>query len=274
MNNIPKKAYFYWGNRILPYLRFMTLKSFRMFNPDWEMYLYVPDTLCSDTPWKTNENKTKYVGENYLSDVSDLDIDIIIVTAQDLNVPDNTPEVIKSDMLRMQLLANTGGLWSDMDILYYKGVDTLDLPENCTDYFCYHPFSGDSKHFHSIGFLMSCGDSQIFKTLAQKAKSKLNRNCYQAIGSILYNQEVNMDETNFGNIPINCVYPCHRGSKIFTMSARIFEYNFLTENTIGIHWYAGHTTSGRHENIMQLSDQYSHDNIISHILKQLEAHGS
>ena len=36
---IDKKIYFYWGNQPMSFLRYMTLISFNIFNPEWKMIL-------------------------------------------------------------------------------------------------------------------------------------------------------------------------------------------------------------------------------------------
>ena len=45
---IPKIAHFYWGNEILPFLRYITIYSFSILNPDWEIKLYLPTKISKE----------------------------------------------------------------------------------------------------------------------------------------------------------------------------------------------------------------------------------
>ena len=42
LERIPRVAHFYWGHDYMPWVRWLTLKTFRHHNPDWGMVLWQP----------------------------------------------------------------------------------------------------------------------------------------------------------------------------------------------------------------------------------------
>ena len=66
MKKIPKKAHFYWGGERLSFLRWMTLKSFRIFNPDWEIILHRPTIpFHLHKTWTSPQQGEAFIGNNY-----------------------------------------------------------------------------------------------------------------------------------------------------------------------------------------------------------------
>ncbi len=66
----------------MSWLRYMTIYSFAKFNPDWKIILTLDNNSMKDSPWISNESTNQdffaYDGENYLDNLSELDIDIRI----------------------------------------------------------------------------------------------------------------------------------------------------------------------------------------------------
>ena len=101
MKNIPKTAYFYWGAEIFPYLRYMSLYSFKKFNPEWEVTLLVPSKLNKTQTWNTHENKCEINTEDYLHRLDECGIDVCEFDMQSIGFSNDLPEVIKSDIIRL-----------------------------------------------------------------------------------------------------------------------------------------------------------------------------
>jgi hypothetical protein len=273
MNKIPKIAYFYWGAPVLPYLRYMCLKSFIQYNPDWQVILIVPAELTTGVTWGTHENEEPINTTDYMDRLQDLNIDVRPFSMEPIGFSDDLPEVVKSDLIRLYLLSTTGGLWSDNDILYIKPLSNTLQETNCTSYFCYRrggvtqddtPKNGCL--YHSIGFLMSEPEGLEFKNLFAGAANIINTELYQSVGSPYYGQMVNMDNPNIFNIDINMVYPSRAPQSMFESPAghHIYEIRNLT---IGWHWYGGHPTAGKFQNLMTETTYPKYDNVISHCLR-------
>ena len=69
--NIPKIAHFYWHGGMLSWLRYLTLKTFQIQNPDWELRCYFPKIEhTGDTNWEAHsKERTGVTGKNYLDEI-------------------------------------------------------------------------------------------------------------------------------------------------------------------------------------------------------------
>lgn len=275
MRKIPKLAYFYWGAPILPYLRYMGLYSFKKFNPDWKVTLFTPAELNTEITWQTHENEEPLDTEDYTDRLGDIDIGVQKFDMGTIGYTNAMPEVVKSDILRLYLLKTTGGFWSDLDILYFRSIEHTLKPTDCQAYFCYRrggvtqddtPKNGPL--YHSIGFLMGEPGCTQFDQLFNNARSVMDTGAYQSVGSPYYRVMIDMQNPAIFNIDINMVYPSRAPQSMFESPTahHIYEIRNLT---IGWHWYAGHPTAGRYQNLMTESTYKNFDNIISHVLGRI-----
>ena len=124
---VPKILHVYWGGNPLNYLRFMTVKTFMKNNPDWEIRFYYPLQPNSNVTWGTGENKVFREHKDYLPELMNLPITKIPVDFTKYGFDNNMPEVHKSDFIRLEQLSTVGGIWSDMDILYFNSMESLYL---------------------------------------------------------------------------------------------------------------------------------------------------
>lgn len=257
MLRIPKIAYFYWGGKVLPYLRYLSVYSFKKYNPDWKIKLYVPEKAYGKMSWTSNEQKYTVETNDAFDLLKDVDIEI---------VPHNNEisEVIKSDLLRWHLLSVYGGLWSDMDIIYFKPVSAA-FSEN-DKYDTYVCWSKEQK-LHSIGFLMSAPGSETYALVNQLSKERFNPKNYQSVGNSLLHEVVG-DRVNIGsvaNIPMHVVYPVTR---IDTICNRHYSevLPLFSDSTIGLHWYAGHHMLEKYVNEI---GTVKHENIIGYLTEKV-----
>lgn len=125
LSEIPKTAYFFWGNTALPWVRYLTLYTFRMHNPDWKMVIY------------TKHGQTTNYDPNIvdcwpLVRALDVTIDFAAPIEETFGFnltdtkDDHFRDVYRSDFLRWYLLHECGGLWADMDILFFRSLESMD----------------------------------------------------------------------------------------------------------------------------------------------------
>jgi hypothetical protein len=283
MNNIPKTAYFYWGAEVVPYLRYMCFKTFLQFNPDWKVILYVPTQLTSGQTWASYENKEGFEGvKDYSHLLESLGVHICPFDMESLGFSNSLPEVVKSDIIRLHLLATVGGLWSDSDIIFFRPLSRILKSTDHKAYFCYRrggPTQEDTPKngpmYHSIGFLAGAPGNSYFQTLLAGTQQVLNTKEYQSVGSpyykTIFNEKHFSTDPNLFNININTVYPSRAVPGMWVQPASSHSYEIRPE-TIGWHWYAGHPTSGEFQKKLTEENFSYHDNIICYILKKL-AHG-
>jgi hypothetical protein len=245
----PKIIHFYWGkNQPLSYLRYLSVKSFHILNPDWQIKLWTPEHVSRHITWHTGEQAPIYQGEDYFPRLSEF-VTVLDVHGHDL--PPDFPEVHKSDLFRWQMLAQYGGVWSDIDILYVKSIDDALLCElNSGPVICrYNPTrkSGIGVRHIATGFL-SCGKNgnRFFEDVFDFGLSRIQNTDYQAFGPSLLKEylEINWNRQVYNLDPV-VVYPY----SILEDWKRYWEPGRCTlpEKTIGCHWYAGHPFSAERE---------------------------
>lgn len=231
---IPKIIHFYWAGGRLSYLQYLSIVSFRKHNPLWKVWLWTPKTPSNIKPtWESEEHKDEYKGKDYLAITKKL------CEVMEVDIEDNLHEVQRSDYIRWKILYDNGGVWSDIDILYLKPIDSVIGDYDCT--ICY------DGHHHLIGFYITKPEQKIYLDIFNEAKSRLLNpfsNDYQFIGSRMVKSELigNMRTGGYNakvfNIPMDIVYPYTSDPK--DIEELLFgSQDKTTENTIGIHWYNG-----------------------------------
>lgn len=277
LESIPKIAHFYWGNDQLSFLRYLSVYSFAKFNPDWIINLYYPKIRYQgEKTWYTKEHSRKYTGVNYIDRLFEMDIAKIEVDFNSYGVDNEMPETFKADLLRWRLLATVGGLWSDCDIIYFRPMERIYL--NDVDHsrldttVCLHG-EGAAVDYHSIGFLLSSPNNPFFRFIADQCPETLNKGVYQSIGSAILNRhfpnldmiKANFSGLNLANIASDVVYPINyaRVPDIFHTASP----DCLTERSIGLHWFGGHSEAGMFENLIDEETQIGYDNLIARIIR-------
>lgn len=242
---IPKIAHFYWGNEFLPFMNYLTIKSFRRYHPSWKICLHLPKERSTVIPWVTGEQKEiKHLGKNYLENAIEyLANEVTYVDFQELGVTNDTNEVHKSDIYRWYLLSTVGGLWSDMDIVYQNPIENfLDLNKHST-VLCHEMDVKNNKNINYIGFLLSEADNEFFRTVFHTAKNRLN-NTYQCAGCEAIDLVLRLSiEKNYFNMPyvlLYCIIP--QTIRVF-MNLPAYSRKLDTTKIIGLHWYNGSPVS-------------------------------
>lgn len=267
---VPKTAFFYWGESVMPFLRFKTIETFCRHNKDWTVKLYVPAFPHSGMTWSTHEQKVPIYAVDYSKELKHLPVEIVKFDFNDIDVRNDIPEVYKSDFLRLFLLGAEGGLWSDMDILYFKSMN--DMACNNAENANADTFISICDYGHSIGFMLAACGSVFFSRLFDAAKERFSQDNYQSIGACLYNklfptvEKIRDAGVEAVNIPMDTVYSYHAGliDQIYNSG----DMSRYTPGSIGLHWYAGHPLAGAAIN--KVVDGMKGDNVL---MKTLEIAG-
>jgi len=281
LTKIPKIAHFYWGGNALSYLRFMSVKSFRMLNPDWDIFVHVPRILSTATPgWDTFQQKNKEIEHDYFDQLNELDnLTICKHNFNRYRFSNQAHEVHKSDFLRWKLLNKHGGLWSDIDILYIRPME--QLAENCEELshidtaLC--PLLPPNKH--TVGFLLSAPNNNFFKYIGMQARKEYNPEVYQCMGSDLINARFKTFESfkkrfrkhDFIFLDNTCVYSIT--SKTIEWFYQEMDRNIRKKiqhrNTIGFHWFAGHPVSHEFEKVLKHDNVTDYNNVLATSIREL-----
>jgi len=276
---IPKIAHFYWGAEKTSFLRYLTLISFIKFNPNWEVRLYVPKTISKtlfecDLKFSQKNDGRKYHNCDQLDYTKDKDYltqlpDTIKIIKTDFSnsfIGADAPEAHRSDLLGWQILSTTGGLWCDMDILFFKGINDMHLQNNEYDTLvCF-----DNRHLSRgrpiapIGLFLSCPNNLFFKKILSISKNRYDRSDPQCIGTKSISSICRdfscccnlFPELTIGNIDYDVVYKYD-----FQHLHKIYKENHFKElldnDSIGIHWYGGAPESQNYNNLIDDSNYNS-----------------
>jgi mannosyltransferase OCH1-like enzyme len=237
---VPKILHVYWGGQVLPYIRFMTVKTFMQLNPDWKIMLWLPKTQDSTINWKTKELKYKADCKDYFQELLNLPIERNYVDFDEYGFTDVVSEVHKSDFLRYCKLYEIGGVWSDMDIVYFKSITALEVNNqynrNKETFVCI------GRYGHSNGFLMSARKSKFFDVMIDLSFKEYDKENYQGIGTHMFNKYYRKQTliekiSSVANIGMGAVYS-HDANHIHELlDGSLPRFN---DRAIGVHWYAAH----------------------------------
>jgi len=279
---IPKKAHFYWGNSVLPYLRYLTLLSFHKYNPDWEINLYIPPKQYTGAFLDT-QRSFNFIGRDYfpnLKRISKINIKIMNFKFIEEKCKGlekdylSRAEVYKSDFLRWYLLSTVGGLWSDMDIMYFKSMNDMEINnsynKDIDNVISLHP-----KYKHSVGFMLSAPNNSYYDYILEKAKIKFNPKHYQSIGVTLLNPEfptVESIQKKFPyiktiNLPIKTVYAYD--ALIIPTIYNSNNLNLYNKFSIGLHWYAGHSLAKKYTNEINHMNYSNYNNLLCKTIRKI-----
>jgi len=262
-----RTANFYWGNKTLPFLRYLTLYSFRKYNPDWNINLYYPKVIQEECSWNSPEHKLKITGEDYFNRVEELNISLICLDMERFGLSNEISEVKKSDILRWDILGKESGLWSDMDILFIKPIPNFSN-KNVISL---------RNRIWSIGFLYNSTAQEFFKYLYEESFKRIHQVNYQSIGSTmlkelfggfnLRNVRIKFPKIPFTNLSLDVVYPMN-----FSEAPIIFEaceVDRIKETTVGLHWFAGDPLSGKYQNLLTEETYKKYDSTISSLISKV-----
>lgn len=167
--SVPKTLLIYWGADKLSYMRYLTVKSFIHFNPDWMVILWLPKFPSVRRTWESNQLEYEVECADFLDMLKELVPYQMTVDFKQYGLDNTISEVHKSDYLRLDLLASWGGVWSDMDIIYFKPMTSLavNTPKNKDKdtFVCIN-----KQYGHSCGFLMSVHHNSFYRKMVDMAK--------------------------------------------------------------------------------------------------------
>jgi len=249
---IPKRLIFFWTGEYMSWLRYMTLYSARMWNPDWDIILYIAPTSKNKVkPWPTHNLQDSFYfdGPNYFNKVLDLGIRIC-----EWDTPEgwgHLEPAQKCDIFQWQIMYEYGGFFCDMDILFTQQLDSLydKICEHHNTVICYHDY-------FSIGFMAGHNGNKFYKDLYDHCFNIFHIDNYQVCGvTAMYNLlskgkfYSNMNNTMDFHAELMVQYP---DSIVYNLDRRNFynwgykqldeiyyRANSIPSQVYGIHWYGG-----------------------------------
>ncbi|MEW5784276.1 MAG: glycosyltransferase family 2 protein [Bacillota bacterium] len=280
LRRIPRVVHFYWGNDTISFLRYLSVFSFRLYNPDWIIKLYYPKTKFRGAKtWATRERYGKFKGKNYIDKLFGLDVEKIEVDFGEIGFASDVPENYKADFLRWRILSFEGGLWSDIDIIYFKPVADLyfnqEVNKDTELCVCINEYQNNS-----VGFLLAAPGNGLCKFVHAQSFTRLNLQDYQSMGPLILDAyfptvasiKEKFPALNVFNFKMAVVYPVHDDPPRNWWASSIFQGSDLsriTDDTIGLHWYAGHPDADEWEDKLTENNFHKFDNVLVKVIGEV-----
>jgi len=260
MNNIPKILHIYWDKSPMSWLQTRTVTTFHKHNPDWEIRLYLPMQEYT----RSAKYIPDYTGKDYFYLIKELKyVTFIDVDINKYGIDKDLHNILRSDILRYNLLYDHGGLWCDFDILWLKPINDLKSSKTVGK----APVSkmGASlcmfqtvKGHHNIAIMFSKPKHPMYKafieetTRLQKKKENKDKFNHQEFGTdmlgIMYPEFGDAEELydDLVGFPYKVFYPY----SIFGLEELYHKTNLslIDKDVICIHWFNGHKYSKNYVN--------------------------
>ena len=309
---IPKKIYFFWGNKKMSWMRYMTLKSFKMFNPTWDVTVYTVNCEVSDRTWYNHnvQDFSSFNGSDYMPYAQNLGIEFKewdyrgIEAFQECNINKMRASHL-SNFFKWYMMAEVGGIYCDMDVLFFRPIDGFYNEMINGDYttaIC-------QSEYLSIGLLASAGNDDFYRALLANSMANYTPETYQSAGveSIYHLYGLKPDELQwileqilaqyprftafdvnitfpqsnvlgvaiarypdlkFYNIPHTLIYSWD-SFKIADAFGAGGTINDFPDEAIGYHWYAGHPLVQNFNNLLTMNNYKRINALFTNIAKEI-----
>lgn len=238
-----KNLLLYWGrSKPLSYFRFLTVKSFKELNPDWNIIIAYSIDSKAERAWNIgiHERDQEYVGEDFFSKLEDIATTVFYDFSD--TIVKNEHDIHKSDYVRWHLLKEYGGVWSDFDIYYIRPISTLNIKKgfNIVKYL---------EDKFAIGFIAADRGHETLDIICNSLESSYNPSVFQCIGAnLLHKLE---PELVYNKLPKESVYP------VTYREINNINNIKIHNNTIGIHWYGGSRYMGSIEENVKKTNEWT-----------------
>jgi hypothetical protein len=269
LKHIPQTAHFYWGGGPLSYLRFLSVSSFKKQNPLWQVFVHTPLVSSSaPTAWANS------IEQDFRQQLDLLDVSVVMHDFDSYEFTNQAHEVHKSDFLRWRLLAEQGGVWSDIDIFYTNPIDNIreNTVENIDIDVALCPLK--PPHKHTVGFMMSSKDNAFYQYISQLAAENYNKDVYQCMGSDLINGRFETFES-FGQQFLGNRFIFLDKRCVYTITSKTIELFYQETNKrhnnseiIGYHWFGGHPRSQEFENDLNPETVNKHSHFLARVIQE------
>jgi len=243
---IPRRISLFWHGR-MSWMRFLTLQTFRLHNPDWEIHLYHAANGLSAKTWSTPESEDHgYNGDDYSPRLDGLNVE----RHEFISPVAGVAAAQASDLMTWSVLATGGGFCADMDILWLRPLDDVWQRIRSADaVFCLE------DGFLAVGFLAGIPYCQVFADILATAADITAVNQYQTFGTdLIYRTFPTWERSRdpAGVKTLRQIRRIHPRLAIETLSDETvypFDWREIDQifsqsrdipgETVGLHWFGG-----------------------------------
>ena len=270
--------YFFWEGGPMSYLRYMTLFSFKKYNPGWTVRLVSKESSTpSVATWGTEERQdfTSYFGEDYSSrcagiGVEQIDFDI----SYNGLLPDSMSPIHRKDLLNWYIMGTEQCVVADMDILFISSLTSefsrfidsgVELGLVC--------FPGVPRAGYVPISIMFSNRSEYAFRLFRSGLERYDPLVYESCGSVLLDEDMprRINSGEVFRINEKIIFP-HTTYFSFGDSMN-YMYKWRVANideasTCGIHWYAGNPASQKFNSMITESTYRDFNNTMTYYIEK------
>lgn len=263
-----KRCFFYWGNERMSFMRFMTLKSFRIFHHDWEIVLITREkhnhTMLSEK--NLEKQDIGFTGTDYTKLALEL-VDSVRTLEKDYSHISEMclPEQQNSDMLAWYLVSFEGGVVSDMDILYFKNMDeALANLDNSLPMFSGRPMAG----YIPVSFMVG-NSKNIFEPVYDWCLNNINKEKYEQFGTNAFMHVYSsLEQAGVTRMPSKLVFPFCEDPKVANLAATMFTFlSKIPDISCAMHWYAGCPEAHHWNEILTHTNFHTYNSTFCNLLR-------
>lgn len=243
---IHRVAHMFWTGGPMSYLRFLTIATFRKQNPEWAIHLHVGKYPCKRPEYPEPPHSVIYHGlMDWLPAAKRLATHVREWDLEEIGFKRNAWASFKADYLRWHLLADEGGFWTDMDVVYFMPLDESHFEGQdfaiTMDDFAYY-----------IAYIYAQPKSKRAGEILQMASEAYNPKEYQSIGAAMLQRAWPDRRVFTGKAGIRAIPPVVQLPVMWHKLPLLYktDWDVPTENSVGVHWFGGHALSTVWENLL------------------------
>ena len=273
---IKKRMHFYWGNKTMSFLRYMSIHSFTKMNPSWETVLIRRRKPVTHDyrGWNERPDFLHFKGEDCTRMLNELDITIRYLE-------DDYPELAKmripdlhmGDLVQWRVLSEVGGAFSDTDVLFFRPMDHKEFSEADIGLV---EFCGNPKPGYIPSTFMLGQPNEFFNQMYDNAIEHGDCTVWDNFGTGMIKRSFGsiteigkaFPELNVTKLPSRIVFPFAETERLFVEYASLMFYQKVSMpyDSIGIHWYASGEIAQRFNNTITKDNYTKHDNTICKLI--------
>lgn len=250
MNTIPKICHLIWTKSPMSLLQLFTVMTFHKYNPDWKIIVH----LIEQHPSQLGRNTyaSEYTGPNYFKNLIALEyVHVELVDLDKAKIGRDKHGILVSDILRLQILYERGGVYSDFDMLWLRSMDDWSNIECAGNPFDFETtvclYEEGRARFYNGSIIISEPNGPFLKRLMDEQILLRPPYSHQAFNTDLLNRLFPRSEGLQEQYPrtLSIAYKTFYPYSILNLS-KLYVMNDLeplSKQVMGVHWFNGHDLS-------------------------------
>ena len=252
--NYPKILNLIWDSSKLTFLNYLTILSFKKFHKDWQINVFYTSQKSLQN-WKTQEQKEIIIDSvkdywQHIQTIENVNMVCVDEFAKTLNLQ-HLGTVQQSDILRIYIMYNYGGIYSDFDIIYTSSIESYF--KGVTTSLLFYGVEPNGYIYFPVGFFISKPQEESYKNILKIQLSESQNQSaiedYQYFGAALFKRVKITHSSIFEQFQL-MTSSCYLPITWFEIEKKLYGNMFDLEssNFFGVHWFNGSSYSRKYIN--------------------------